>query len=349
MREEASLRVQAAGTGCAFGAPDLFTPWATRCPNQRSVMSWLWRRSEEAEVARPEKQAAAVQLMRHLCRDLLNPGREDGGTSLPSGSEDAVDCSGARHDIVPAAPLEVPSEAAMERFLDAYENDAQVASTRLRHMLRWRASHSYGLEQTLVREIDATTPGVDKQVQSGKCYILKGRDRAGRPIIVVHVRRHLPSEQSVDELTRFGVYILEQAEALLKHPLESGPAQEQSSGTDSGKTEQGTLTATPTEMCIVFNLADIGVANLDMKALKRIIYMLSNFYPERMGVCLLLHAPMMFSATWAIIRPWLSTRTQRKVHFVTEDQLTKFIAASALPAFWVHGSDTTLYSIHDSQ
>ena len=68
----------------------------------------------------------------------------------------------------------------------------------------------------LVREIDATTPGVDKQVQSGKCYILKGRDRAGRPIIVVHVRRHLPSEQSVDELTRFGVYILEQAEALLK-------------------------------------------------------------------------------------------------------------------------------------
>jgi hypothetical protein len=32
------------------------------------------------------------------------------------------------------------------------------------------------------------------QISSGKCYLLKGTDAKGCPIVVVHVRRHLPSE-----------------------------------------------------------------------------------------------------------------------------------------------------------
>ena len=32
------------------------------------------------------------------------------------------------------------------------------------------------------------------QMSSGKCYLLKGTDAKGCPIVVVHVRRHLPSK-----------------------------------------------------------------------------------------------------------------------------------------------------------
>ena len=85
------------------------------------------------------------------------------------------------------------------------------------------------------------------------------------------------------------------------------------------------------------------MSNLDLNAAKRIIYMLSNFYPERMGQCLIVSAPMVFSAVWAVIRPWLSRRTQTKVQFCKAEELGRWIAPAALPSFW-GGLDQTIYS-----
>jgi hypothetical protein len=85
------------------------------------------------------------------------------------------------------------------------------------------------------------------------------------------------------------------------------------------------------------------MSNLDLNAAKRIIYMLSNFYPERMGQCLIVSAPMVFSAVWAVIRPWLSRRTQTKVQFCKAEELGRWIAPAALPSFW-GGLDQTVYS-----
>jgi hypothetical protein len=85
------------------------------------------------------------------------------------------------------------------------------------------------------------------------------------------------------------------------------------------------------------------MSNLDLNAAKRIIYMLSNFYPERMGQCLIVSAPIIFSAVWAVIRPWLSRRTQTKVQFCKAEELGRWIAPVALPSFW-GGLDQTVYS-----
>ena len=101
------------------------------------------------------------------------------------------------------------------------------------------------------------------------------------------------------------------------------------------------------ELCIIFNLGGVALKNLDLQAAKRIIYMLSNFYPERMGVCLLVSSPLIFSATWAIISPWLSTRTQQKIHFIKPDKLSQWIAHEALPSYW-NGSDDTVYCDQDA-
>jgi len=85
------------------------------------------------------------------------------------------------------------------------------------------------------------------------------------------------------------------------------------------------------------------MSNIDLNAAKRIIYMLSNFYPERMGQCLLVSAPMLFSAAWAVIRPWLSRRTQTKIEFCKPHELGRWMAPTALPRFW-GGLDETVYS-----
>jgi hypothetical protein len=85
------------------------------------------------------------------------------------------------------------------------------------------------------------------------------------------------------------------------------------------------------------------MSNLDLNAAKRIMYMLSNFYPERMGQCLIVSAPIMFSAAWAVIRPWLWRRTQTKVQFCKAEELGRWIAPAALPSFW-GGLDSTIYS-----
>merc|ERR1712232_895625 len=66
----------------------------------------------------------------------------------------------------------------------------------------------------------------------------------------------------------------------------------------------------------IFDLSDIGLSNVDMKAVKRIIFLLTNMYPERLGRCFLLDAPTLFSGCWALISPMLKQKTTSKIQFV---------------------------------
>ncbi len=221
-------------------------------------MAWLWRggaagAGEEREAAdRRAENNAAMDTMRELCKDLLDPDTHGAAESAPANVR-SDDDDGER-EIVPAAKLEIPGEATLQRFLNGYELDAHVAAKRLRKMLKWRVSHSYGLEDTLVRDISESTPGVQHQIETGKCYILAQRDRKGRPIIVVHVRRHDPNTQTKDELSRFGVHILESAEGLLReHAVDTDAS---AAGLSSGVPEAGGSEESlePDKLLIIFNL-----------------------------------------------------------------------------------------------
>jgi hypothetical protein len=84
-------------------------------------------------------------------------------------------------------------------------------------------------------------------------------------------------------------------------------------------------------------LQGVRLQNIDYDAAKRIIYMLTYFFPERLGICLLVGAPLFFSAAWHIIKPWLHARTQSKILFVQPSQLGSHIAPESLPD-WLGGS-----------
>lgn len=57
-------------------------------------------------------------------------------------------------------------------------------------------------------------------------------------------------------------------------------------------------------LCIVFDLRDFGLSCMDYQVLKNLIWLLSKHYPERLGVCLILNAPALFSGCWAVIKGW---------------------------------------------
>lgn len=47
--------------------------------------------------------------------------------------------------------------------------------------------------------------------------------------------------------------------------------------------------------------------NMDYGFVKQLIWLLTRRFPERLGRCLLLNAPLIFSGCWSIIRLWLVT------------------------------------------
>jgi len=58
---------------------------------------------------------------------------------------------------------------------------------------------------------------------------------------------------------------------------------------------------------------------------KFLVEIFEKYYPESLGVALILNAPWIFSGCWAVIKPWLPPVTASKVQFVNTSQLEQYI------------------------
>ena len=62
-----------------------------------------------------------------------------------------------------------------------------------------------------------------------------------------------------------------------------------------------------------------------------------EYYPEFLGDLLLVNAPWVFTAIWAVVSPMLGARTQRKVQVFGDSgytqRLLEYIDAASLPTF----------------
>lgn len=57
-------------------------------------------------------------------------------------------------------------------------------------------------------------------------------------------------------------------------------------------------------LCIIFDLNDFSTSNMDYQFVKNLIWLLSRHYPERLGICLIINAPVLFYGCWTVIKPW---------------------------------------------
>ena len=171
----------------------------------------------------------------------------------------------------------------LHRFLALSKGDASKALKMLLAHRMWLDGPGYGLSR--VADVNPSTPGMRAQIRSGKCFLLNKPDCAGRPVVLVRVDKHLPAAASVDESTLFIVMCLKEAESRLADPDSS-------------------------QFSVLLDLGKASISNIDYPLIKRLIYILTNFYPERLGVMLLHDAPSYFTRCVRRADPcdWLKQR-----------------------------------------
>ncbi|QDZ18148.1 CRAL/TRIO domain-containing protein [Chloropicon primus] len=191
------------------------------------------------------------------------------------------------------------SRATIAKFLIARKYDLGKAHEMLAGYLEWRLTHSCVEDEQ-----------VAKSLEQDKVFVLRNTDKGGHVCVVIAVRKHLMHDVTLEETTRFIVYVIDKvAQTFLRK-----------------KKSMDKLT------CII-DLQDIGYKNLDGDALKTILQLLQNFYPETLALMVLWKPPTIFWIVYKMIVPFVDPKTKGKIlmAYNTKD-LSKHFHAKRVPA-----------------
>ncbi|KAL7733811.1 hypothetical protein ACLKA6_011534 [Drosophila palustris] len=212
----------------------------------------------------------------------------------PINEQDLKDLKERMKLIADADPSQYHNEFSLRRYLRAFKT-TDAAFQAILKTNKWR--ESYGVARLSEMECGHL---------KNKARVLRHRDCIGRPVIYIPSKNH-STARDIDELTRFIVYNLEDA---CKRCFEEV--------TD--------------RLCIVFDLAEFSTSCMDYQLVQNLIWLLGKHYPERLGVCLIINAPGIFSTMWPGIRVLLDDNTSKKVKFVSnEAELCQYLIPDILP------------------
>ncbi|MEW5301797.1 MAG: hypothetical protein WDW36_004635 [Sanguina aurantia] len=178
----------------------------------------------------------------------------------------------------------VRNEHTYVRFLRARQWNLAKAIKMLQATLEWRLSFK---PHELTWDIVKTEAGTGKQ------QVYDWVDNAGRPIVMMRPRKE--NTKDADKQINFLIYHLELASTMAD---------------DSGV---GKMT-----WCLDFN----GYSLLNAPPLKMSLHcnsILQNHYPERLGMALCYHAPLLFTMTWRAVSPFVDAVTKAKIFFVNKN------------------------------
>jgi hypothetical protein len=128
---------------------------------------------------------------------------------------------------------------------------------------------------------------------------VEGQDKAGRPVVYIFAQRHDKDNRDISEMKKYIILNLEKALKQTRQDEE--------------------------KMIIVFDLSGFGLRCMDYEVLKLLIDILGYNYPETLSTAFVVNSPFIFSACWAIIRPWLDPVTAAKAQFIDNKKLLNFI------------------------
>jgi hypothetical protein len=140
-----------------------------------------------------------------------------------------------------------------------------------------------------------------RKIKSGHAYLMKD----GQPVVYIIARFHDKNNRCVEELRDFIIHSFEDA---LKY---SNPLEER--------------------MNIVFDLYGFSMKCMDYEVVQTIIHILGFNYPETLHRAFIINCPMLFSACWFVIGPWIDEVTRTKIVFCSAPELTNHIEASTIP------------------
>lgn len=188
------------------------------------------------------------------------------------------------------------------RFVRARKWDIDNSLLMLANSIEWRVKESKVDQIVRAGEIsclEKNQNGVLAQFRSGKC-IIHGKDKKGRPLVIVRPKFHHTSDQTFDEVEIFTLLLIEYSRLMLNEP---------------------------TDQCtVIFDLHGFTMSNMDYEPVKYMIKAFEAHYPESLGVLLIHRAPWIFNGIWQIVKNWLDPVVASKINFTkNSSDLEKYI------------------------
>jgi len=188
-------------------------------------------------------------------------------------------------------------------------------------VLRWLRSRKWDVKDTIHQIIETLTWRQDwgvqelvangerdisqEEIATGKTYFM-GHDRVGRPVCCIHPKEHVKGQFPEEYSEKLTVFCVETYRKLLQSPMES--------------------------VTVVFDMAGCEMKNMDFHQVKFLIHLLDNYYPDSLGLILILNFPWVLDKCWTLIKTWLHKNVQKKVRFIhSAAELNEFIDPSVLP------------------
>jgi len=181
------------------------------------------------------------------------------------------------------------------RFLKARNYDVEVAFELLLNTLRWR-------KQVNIRNI--TVDQVKTELIKGK-VIVPGYDKEKRLIILVSGRLHFPSTSNKETMEKLVLFFVEKCRTLV-HP-------------ESEKIN------------LVFDLSGFGFPNMDYNLVTLLLKIFTEYYPETLGIALVVNSPWIFPTIWNVVKNWMDPNTSATTKFIQKDQIFDYIDQDQLP------------------
>jgi len=185
------------------------------------------------------------------------------------------------------------------RYLNAFGN-ASEATEKISQYFQWR--YNEGID-----DVDPEDPVLAEILaEQGNVVLDEVYDLKGRPILVITPRRHQKNMYTEEQVFRSAVYCLEK---ISKKCDES-----QSSG-----------------FCMIYNLEGFTKANMDLSFAQRYFKCLKDYYPERIGLGLIINYPPIVHPFWKVIKMWMNPRMRNKFVFCSKKQFKDYVDVDELP------------------
>lgn len=211
------------------------------------------------------------------------------------------------------------SDADLLRFLRARSFDIAKAIAMYEAMLEWRKEVG---ADTIIESFQFPERKAIKELYP---HFHHKTDKFGRPIYIERIG-HLQLDEilKLTTMDRMLMYHIKEWEILIDWKF---PACSKKAG-----------------RMIMQSLTILDVKGVAMKAMnkqvrsfvQKIAKIDQDYYPEYLGKMFIVNAPTAFKAVWAVIKPWLDKRTQRKIEVHGSNftsKLLELVDAENLPEF----------------
>ncbi|OUM59559.1 hypothetical protein PIROE2DRAFT_14861 [Piromyces sp. E2] len=188
----------------------------------------------------------------------------------------------------------------LTRFIVARKGKVNDALKMLLNALIWRVTYDIeGLCKKGERII------AKEEFSCGKVYFYK-YDKEGRFVTYIHVSKHIKDVRPQIETEKMTILSMETVRLILNKE-------------------------NPTA-CMVFDMNGFSMQNMDYGFIRFLLNCFQNYYPEMLGVALIVGAPWIFYGCWKIIKQLLDPVVANKVQFIKDkSEIKNYIDESEIP------------------